>query len=594
MINTLNKWIISASGWRTIFAESGDEQDFTQKISIENAALLYLAGKAFSTYIMEKNKTLKIILGIDTRPTGPVIASIMNQSLKETGIQVLYTGITAAPEIMAFAKKYDGFVYVSASHNPVGHNGIKFGLNDGGVLPGSEAKKIADLFHQYVEKEIQNDSGKKIIEEVSLLLKKNPAESFYFDKTVKADALKTYFDFIKETVSDFSDKKKQDEYFSNLTYLAEQRKISIVADMNGSARCLSIDKDFFNEYGIGFETINDIPGKIAHEIIPEPENLCYAAKEMEKLHASGKTEFLLGYMPDCDGDRGNVVYWDEVENKAKILKAQEVFALCVMSELASQRLSADTKNAQLAVAVNDATSMRIEEIAKAFDAKVFRAEVGEANVVNLARKLRTQGYKVKILGEGSNGGNITHPAAVRDPLNTLFSLIKLIVNPEIFKLWCEKTNQTDRFKPNATLTDICRTLPVYTTTGVTESRAKLQILTKNHSQLKAAYQSVLDLQWQNAYADFSVKYGIMGFETVCNVGTEETRNLTDFTKSGTGGLKLIFLDMAKNPVAFVWMRGSGTESVFRVMCDVKGDNPQMEKELLEWHTKLIKAADSIA
>ena len=179
-------------------------------------------------------------------------------------------------------------------------------------------------------------------------------------------------------------------------------------------------------------------------------------------------------------------------------------------------------------------------------------------------------------------------------ISQLFSLIKLIINPDIFKLWCEKSGQTDKFIQNASLSDIYKTLPVYTTTGVTEPRAKLQILTKDHSQLKAAYQSVLDLQWQNAYADFSIKYGIMGFESVCNVGTEETRNLTDFTKSARGGLKLIFLDMAKNPIAFVWMRGSGTESVFRVMCDVKGDNPQMERELLEWHTKLIKAADSIA
>lgn len=39
------------------------------------------------------------------------------------------------------------------------------------------------------------------------------------------------------------------------------------------------------------------------------------------------------------------------------------------------------------------------------------------------------------------------------------------------------------------------------------------------------------------------------------------------------------------------MRGSGTEPVFRIMCDVKGDKVQMEKELLEWETKLIHEAD---
>ena len=39
------------------------------------------------------------------------------------------------------------------------------------------------------------------------------------------------------------------------------------------------------------------------------------------------------------------------------------------------------------------------------------------------------------------------------------------------------------------------------------------------------------------------------------------------------------------------MRGSGTEPVFRIMCDVQGDNPQMENELLEWETKMIQKAD---
>ncbi len=594
MTNALTKWIISASGWRTVFARSADEQDSTTEISEENAALVYLTAKAFSDYISQIKQNARIILGTDTRPTGKTIACIFYHALKSFGINVLYSGVTAAPEIMAFAKKYDGFVYVSASHNPIGHNGIKFGLNDGGVLSGQEVKKVADSFRKYVNLENQKDNGRSLIEKVQTLLKNNSPENFYYDSKIKEESLKTYFDFTKEVVSDCSEKKIQDEYFSRLKKLVQKRHISVVADMNGSARCLSIDKDFFTEYGIGFEAINSTAGQIVHEIIPEPENLVFAAQKMEQLHASGKTDFLLGYMPDCDGDRGNVVYWDEKTSSAKILKAQEVFALCVMSELASQRLSADTKNAQLAVSVNDATSMRIEEIAQAFDAKVFRAEVGEANVVNLARKLRNEGYKVKILGEGSNGGNITHPAAVRDPLNTLFSLIKLIINPEIFKLWCENSNQQDKFIENASLSDIYKTLPVYTTTGVTEPRAKLQILTTDHTQLKAAYQSVLDLQWQNAYADFSIKYGIMGFESVCNVGIEETRNLTDFTKSGKGGLKLIFLDMAKKPVAFVWMRGSGTEPVFRIMCDVKGDNPEMEKELLEWHTKLIKAADSIA
>ena len=40
------------------------------------------------------------------------------------------------------------------------------------------------------------------------------------------------------------------------------------------------------------------------------------------------------------------------------------------------------------------------------------------------------------------------------------------------------------------------------------------------------------------------------------------------------------------------MRGSGTEPVFRVLCDVKGNNPEMEKDLLQWHSEMIATADN--
>lgn len=39
------------------------------------------------------------------------------------------------------------------------------------------------------------------------------------------------------------------------------------------------------------------------------------------------------------------------------------------------------------------------------------------------------------------------------------------------------------------------------------------------------------------------------------------------------------------------MRGSGTEPVFRILCDVKGNNPQLEAELLEWETSMLQSVD---
>ena len=234
--------------------------------------------------------------------------------------------------------------------------------------------------------------------------------------------------------------------------------------------------------------------------------------------------------------------------------------------------------------------MRIEEIAEKFEAAVFRAEVGEANVVNLAGEKRSEGYNVRIFGEGSNGGTITYPSAVRDPLNTIFAIIKILSIKELFDVWCSKNNISKIDSPS--LTDILNTLPEYTTTGVSEPRAVLHIKTMNHAALKTAFQKIFQEQWK-AQKIFLENYGITSFEAVITNGTKETRNVTDYSQSGKGGLKILFKNSRMENLAFIWMRGSGTEPVFRILCDVKGDNPEMEKALLSWETEMIQKADEM-
>ena len=55
--------------------------------------------------------------------------------------------------------------------------------------------------------------------------------------------------------------------------------------------------------------------------------------------------------------------------------------------------------------------------------------------------------------------------------------------------------------------------------------------------------------------------------------------------------KMYFRGDDSQPLAFIWMRGSGTEPVFRIMCDVCGDNPQKEHYLLDWLTTMLKESD---
>lgn len=591
--------ILSASGWRKVFAVSGEETDTTTEIGMENTCISVLSALVFSDYVKKRTgkRTPTIVLGIDTRPTGPEIANAMIRLLLKEKVVVRYVGVTAAPEIMAYSKLFDGFIYISASHNPIGHNGIKFGLNDGGVLNGKENALLVEEFKAKCSDEFALQNVSRLISVRS----QSDLEWVYSESiSTKKEALEIYKTFSKNVISSLTNVSLQDKFFDNLKAQIKANPIGIVCDFNGSARTMSIDKEIFAENNLNFYPFNDIPGKIVHEIIPEPENLVYCAKKMEELQKAGTKDAILGYMPDCDGDRGNIVYWDSKTDSAQILKAQEVFSLSVLAELAfSYWLNKNDSSYKPAVAVNCPTSMRIDEIAKAFNAKVFRGEVGEANVVNTARLARKEGYTVRILGEGSNGGTITFPSSVRDPINTIFAFIKLLTikdTPEgkgLFHIWCQLSGQEDKYKDDFTLSDVLETLPVYTTTGVSESRAILKISTMDHAKLKGNFQKVFENSFKNGADGLLKKYGISSYKCILTNATTEKVDAKDFSESGKGGLKIQLFENSDKPSAFIWMRGSGTEPVFRIMCDVKGNNPDKEKDLLAWETKMLLEADKM-
>ncbi len=582
--------ILSASGWRKVFAASGDEQDRNPDITEQDWALSAACGSVFFDYLKELTgqECPVIALGRDTRPTGTAIADAIKHILVKRGALVQDTGICSAPEIMAYAKKLDGFIYISASHNPVGHNGIKFGINDGGVL---EAKENAKLVEALLA--ITDDDTKvaALADEAKACSSSALHEIELNVKSSKFNALRAYEDFICQTITDSDNKEHQKDFFAMLDGQIRSKGYGVVCDFNGSSRARCIDKEFFTTHGIDFYSLNE--DEIAHEIIPEAENLVYVAQGMEDLHRHNKnSNAFLGYMPDCDGDRGNIVYWDDRQQKPVILKAQEVFSLSVLAELTySIWKNSGDPAFKPAVCVNCPTSMRIDEICRILGAEVFRAEVGEANVVNLAREKRAEGWNVRILGEGSNGGTITHPASVRDPLNTVFAIIKLLMMREdgLFEIWCKKAGI--EYKPDFTLTDVLESLPVYTTTGVSEPRAVLHVKNTDHAALKAAFQKVFEADWEKKKAELKKKYGISDYEAVITKGTVQTAGIADWAESGKGGLKVIFKDDKGAPLAFIWMRGSGTEPVFRVMCDVRGNNAEEEKALLAWETELLGKAD---
>lgn len=611
--------ILSASGWRKVFAspdpaagraawapprEADGSPDEDSLSTLVGPAELVIAGTmamVFAERVLSKSgrRDAAILLGTDSRPTGPALADTMIRVFLALGMRVHYLSVVAAPEIMAYSRRTtsleladeertEGFCYISASHNPPAHNGVKFG-SGGGVFSGAE---IAPLIASFRERIADSGIAQRVFALVDEAEPRSVAAVFFGCNAWKRRAFSAYTLFARQIVTGREELEAQETLLDEMEEGGRGHPLGVLADLNGSARCLSIDANFLDGLGLRHIAMNDIPGQFAHRIVPEGESL-EAARE--RLVEAGRADasFAIAYVPDCDGDRGNLVWRDAVSGAAKPLEAQEVFALAVLAELAL--LDREGRAGEAAIAVNDATSLRIEAIARAFGSEVHRAETGEANVVGLAAKLRAAGKTVRILGEGSNGGNITHPSEVRDPLATLGAVLKLLLlrgERPLFRIWLERSGQASLWRPDFTVADLVASLPRFATTSVFEPRAALRIAERDHAALKSRYREIFARNWPAKSSQLEHRWGIVGWRAFATRGSAEIEVGEDFAASGQGGLRIAFLDAAGSAKGFLWMRGSGTEPVFRIMADIEGGMDEDEEWLLDWHRAMVRAADA--
>jgi phosphoglucomutase len=582
----MESFILSASGWRRIFAADGGSESRSEDIGLCGKELAAAMAWTFAEFLLRREGHASggpsLAVGIDSRFTGPAIAEIMIRVFLLRGIDPRYLFITPAPEIMAYAgtsADIDGFVYISASHNPIGYNGLKFGLG-GGVLGGNEANLLADSFRACV-------ADQDFMQ--SIILKMNAAQAGLEEKLGKVfsgvsrrkkEAEAAYEAFIRRVITGEDEGEKQQAILESLRSAIRRRPCGLVIDFNGSARSLGIDRAFLESFGICLKTLNSRPREIVHRIEPEGEALEDCKAALTEEHGKNP-DCVFGYVPDNDGDRGNIVFWDGEAAAARIPEAQEVFALACYLEMSFLEWKGGGA-AKTAIAVNDATSLRIERIASAFKARVFRAEVGEANVVTLARNLRREGWTVRILGEGSNGGTIIHPSEVRDPLSTVFALLKLLYLPL-------------SVPGPRTLSGVLAGLPKFLTLGTSANEARLTIKTQDHGALKERYEQIFLREWE-ARKQYLEGFGLVAWEEqnhegiVCRGGMGKSYR----TEAERGGLTMLFKDARGQPKAFLWMRGSGTEPLFRISVDLEGDNAALFNYLLSWHTAMVMEADEDA
>lgn len=157
-----------------------------------NPILAYKLGRA-GAYILSKNNDKSgrpaIVIGKDTRISGDMLEAALIAGICSVGVDVLKVGVLPTPGIAYMTRALDANagIVISASHNPVEDNGIKFFSSTGFKLPDELEDQIEELVLSGID-DLTNPTGEDV-------------GRVYEIKT----ALDRYVNFAKKTIQvDFS------------------------------------------------------------------------------------------------------------------------------------------------------------------------------------------------------------------------------------------------------------------------------------------------------------------------------------------------------------------------------------------------------
>lgn len=147
--------------------------------------LAYKIGKAGAHVLTRGKKDAKIIVGRDTRISGHMLEAALVAGICSVGVDVECLGVVPTPAISYLTKKHkaDAGVVISASHNPVEYNGIKFF--------GPTGHKLPDEVEIEIEKHIEND-----LKDIEL-----PNGDDVGIKETGTHGLEEYMDHVKSTIA---------------------------------------------------------------------------------------------------------------------------------------------------------------------------------------------------------------------------------------------------------------------------------------------------------------------------------------------------------------------------------------------------------
>jgi phosphoglucosamine mutase len=111
--------------------------------------LAFALGRSAATVLTKGKKDAQIIIGRDTRVSGQMLEAALVAGITSVGVHVQRLGVIPTPGVAYLVRRLgvDGGVMISASHNPVPDNGIKFFSESGFKLPDEVEDQIEALLN---------------------------------------------------------------------------------------------------------------------------------------------------------------------------------------------------------------------------------------------------------------------------------------------------------------------------------------------------------------------------------------------------------------------------------------------------------------
>jgi phosphomannomutase len=334
-MNGVPKLKISISGVRGVVGESLTPD------------LLVRFAEAFGTYM---GRGASVVVGRDTRTSGEMVQYAVLAGLVSAGCRVTLLDIVPVPTLQYAVRKLgaDGGIEITASHNPVEWNALKFIRGDGCFLNYYQARELLDIYHQ-------GDYAKAYSSAMTRPRKYGHAVEDHIEAIIKA-----------------------------LGKLPKSKKrIRVVVDcVNGAGSVMSVE--LLRRLGCEVFAINDTPdGIFPRPPEPLPENLAALCDEVRRRDAD------IGFAQDADADRLAIV-------SEKGLPIGEDYTLAIAVDHILTRTPGT-------VVVNLSTTRAVDDIAAAHGCRVVKSKIGEINVVEMMKAENA------VIGGEGNGG-VIYPA----------------------------------------------------------------------------------------------------------------------------------------------------------------------------------------